>query len=206
MVNSKRFSVYGAALISGLCIYIPVPGIRGALFCLFPGIANRSLKIAGKGLIAGFCADIAFCIAWFFLGFVWEPRVSFNRILSDFLPPEHAIYTHSECAVPNGVQFGLGLTAWCGCMFALWLHFWPRRFSTETYFLLWHVGVLSVIIASASLWVVSPMDHWWSFGAQPSGDINSDWYVLVFLGAIPTCCLIFSAGIQIANWFADRRQ
>ncbi len=199
MSNTNRVAIFGAASICGLCIYLPVPGMRGALFCLFPGIANRSLTIAGKGLLAGLAADVAFCIGWIVAGFVWEPRASFNRILAEYLPPAHVVATHFACPVPNGVQFGLGLVGWCGLMFAIWLYLWPRRFPPLTSVFMLLTGAVSVTVASVVLWTVSPMDGWWSDGAKPFGDITSDWYALVFVAAVPVCCLAFGCAI----WLAD---
>ena len=82
--NRRPTSIVLPALISGFGAYVPIPGLRGALFALFPGIAFRDVRLMLKGLVLGFLADLMVFVGWPMLGFVWEPRASYNWLITHF--------------------------------------------------------------------------------------------------------------------------
>jgi len=188
-----------AAIVSGLSIYIPIVGLRGAAFCLFPGIAQRSMAMAAKGTALGFLADIAFCMGWFFFGPVWEPRDSYNEILVTYLPPGQMVMTHAGCPIPNGLQFGLGLVLWTTLMFNIWIQTWKPRINGSARRAALFAGAIAVSVAASVLWIVAPMDDWWQHGAAPFGDLAPLPFTVVFVVSLPACTLIVGKLISAAS-------
>ena len=188
-VRSASGRALSAAIIAGLFAYVPVPGIRGALVGLFPGIARRSGRTVVQGLICGFSADLFLWMLWTAL-FVWEPRDSYNLALS-LLPPTHMVVTHVGCATPNWAQFGAGLVVWLGMMFGLWLYLWRPHVSYERRPLSVVGGMAFGAAVAALLWTVAPMGQWWHRGAQPFGDLPLIPFFIVYLSSVPLCGVVF---------------
>jgi hypothetical protein len=113
-------AVAGPAILCGLCIYLPVAGIRGAAFCLFPGLAQRSWRTAIKGAGYGLFADLLVDFCWMFIAGVWEPRASYNVAVVHYLPPDLMVMTHVGSPMPNSLKFGLGLMLWTTTMYGIW--------------------------------------------------------------------------------------
>ncbi|MBN1589077.1 MAG: hypothetical protein JW888_06150 [Pirellulales bacterium] len=189
MGKSDRLFIVGPALISGLGTYLPA-GYRGAVFCLFPGLAQRSPSIAVKGAACGFVLDMIICIGWGFLGWDWEPRVGWNLALSHYLPPMHTVITGGTCTVSNGTQFGLGLLVWTTTMFTIWLWFWKPHMKWRLKTVVLTAGAAFVGITAGFLWTIAPMDEWPGNPASPFGDLAVGPFLAVFLASMPACCLL----------------
>lgn len=197
-MNTSRQSPIAAAVICGFAIYVPVPGLRGGLFGLFPGYAQRSVGTALKGFALGLFVDLTISIAWIFFGPTWEPRASYNSVLAHYLPPEHMIMTHHGSPLPNYVQFTLGLALWTSAQFSIWIRLWKPKIQIQRQRRIYTSGVVSVVAAATILWIVSPMDGWWHHGAAPFGDLPPIPLAGVFLLSMPCCTVAVAYAIQSA--------
>lgn len=202
MAQPRRIYVDGASVICGFACYFPILGFRGAAFCLFPGIAQRSWRIALKGAGLGFLADICVTIAWMFIGGVWEPRSSYNHTLVHNLPPDFMVATHVGSPMPNSMKFGLGLIFWTSTMYAIWMSLWTPKLEWERRIPIIAIGAMAVGVCSATLWIVAPLDGWWHHGAQPFGDLAPESFLAVFLTTMPTCSFI----VALLIYFTSKRQ
>jgi hypothetical protein len=200
---NRPVSIDGAAVLAGFAVYLPVPGLRGALFALFPGIAYRDKSLILKGLLLGFVLDVVYEICWGILPLVWEPRAEYNHLLTDYLPPEHLVITHCGCAVPDVVQFTLGLVGWATAFFLLWLALWPRRLHLAAYFAIPCLGALLTAVAAIVLWNLAPLDEWWVYRSAYSQErIPVEVFVFVFILVVPLCTL----AVGLLFWLGGRRR
>lgn len=200
----NQVAIDGAAVICGLCCYFPYPGFRGAAFCLFPGMAQRSIGLAMKGAGIGFFADIAVTIACGTLRVVWEPRWGgFNYVLAAYLPPDNYFGSHSQQAMPNSMAFSFGLVAWMVAMYMVWIALWRPQIDWPSRIVILFTGALTVILCAALLWFVAPLHRpLYGYSFQPIGDLPCTPFLGVFLLTMPVCSLIVAMLIQ----FASRRQ
>jgi hypothetical protein len=192
-------AVGGAAIICGLFIYLPIPGARGAAFCLFPGMALRSWGVAVKGAVLGFGADLLVDFAWMFIAGVWEPRSSFNVALVDFLPPDLMVITHAGSPMPNSMKFGLGLVVWMTTMYLIWASLWRPRLDVLIRSSIVGAGAILGGGIAALLWTVAPLDGWWRHGAAPFGDLEPGKFLFVFLTTLPACSLFVGCSLHVAS-------
>lgn len=191
--------------VAGFAAYLPVPGFRGALYCAIATIPFRRRGDGGNVALAGllgFLADVVFQAGWMTAGFVWEPRDGYNRILAAFLPPEHQVVTHFGCPVPNSVQFIAGLAGWTTCMFVVWCYARPWRIRWTAYAAPLGIGAMTTVCVAIVLWSVSPMNHWHGRGPHHPAAIESDWWLAVFLAAMPICSAIESYFL----WRIEKRE
>lgn len=170
MKPARLLDVVGAALGCSLFAYLPLPGVRGAGFCLFPGVALRSRRLASKGSIAGFCADIIF------------------EIISPFIC---IASTHS-----NRMQFTIELVVWTAAMYAIWMWLWSPPLYADNRVGIHGIGALAVIGASIVFWAVSPLDRLWPSIAIPFGDLAPVTVTVILLSSIPICSLIVALLIR----------
>jgi hypothetical protein len=191
--------VLPAAIICGLAFYIPLFGIRGAAACLFPGIAQRSWRIAFKGAAAGFLSDVVVTIALILFCGAWEPRESFNRTLVTNLPPGFIVATHAGSPMPNSMKFGFGLVCWSSTIFAIWMAFCPPKLEWHLRLSVMAAGEFAVGVSAVILWTVAPLDEFWHHGAQPFGDLSPVPFLAVFLSTMPICSIIVGEAMAIAS-------
>ena len=187
---TPRPYVDGASIICGFACYIPVPCLRGACFCLFPGLAQRSLRLAFKGAAIGFLADFVVTFIWMIVAGAWEPRTGYNSILLQNLPPDFVVATHVGSPMPNSFKFGIGLVFWTSTMYAIWMSLWRPAIPIPRRILILTLGAAAVAICAWILWIVTPLDEWWQYGAQPYGDLPPGPWLLVFLSVMPICSLM----------------
>jgi hypothetical protein len=198
MRPASTVPIVGAALTSGLCIYAPC-GLRGALFCLFPGIAYRSPEIALKSAGLGLIVDILFNAGWMALGLEWEPRASYNFVLAHYLPPMHRVITHGNCQAPNEVQFELGLVGWTSVMFLVWQFFWPAMIPPGRRLVVCVVGAAFVGGAAKLLWEIAPKRGWLSGPHGRFDDYSPMLLVVALIASIPLCCLSVAGMIKLSS-------
>lgn len=197
---AKAFwAVGGPAIICGLFIYLPIPGIRGAAFCLFPGWARRSWSVAVEGAVLGFGADLIVDFAWMFIAGVWEPRSSFNVALVDFLPPDLMVMTHAGSPMPNSMKFGVGLVVWMTTMYSIWASLWRPRLDWSVRSGILGLGAILSGAIAALLWTVAPLDGWWRHGAAPFGDLEPGKFLFIFLTTLPACSLLIGCSLHVAS-------
>lgn len=199
IIPEKGTPVLGAALISSFGIYCPIPIVRGAIFGLFPGIANRSWRMSVEGPFIGACFEVIWFVlcACLRMG-AWDPRLGYNVFLAHWLPSSAVVITHCAGPWPIGFQFHINIMLWLSIMVFGWWGVWrPRLPASRLLFILITTNVLA-IPACALLWIVSPMDHWWTRGAAPFGDLDGIPWLVVFLSTFPIC------GVLIAQWFKQQ--
>lgn len=191
--------VGGSAILCGLCVYFPIPGLRGAAFCLFPGLALRSRTLAIEGAAYGFVTDVVVNFCWMFIGGVWEPRASYNVALVHFLPPDMLVVTHAGSPMPNSMKFGLGLVVWMTTMYFIWASLWRPRLDWAVRSRILGLGAILSGAIAALLWTVAPLDGWWSHGAAPFGDLEPGKFLFVFLTTLPACSLLVGCSLHVAS-------
>jgi hypothetical protein len=184
----------------GFAAFVPVPGLRGALFGLFPGLAFRDPRLAVKGAELGFAADVLFCMAWACLHWQWELRGDYNRTLARIVPPGHWVGTHHGCPVPNWLQFALGLVAWATVMFLVWSLVWPRKFGYRAYFLPPAAGAVLTAIAAVVLWTFAPMNDRFGWPPAPPYKLQTEAFVALLIASLPLCTL----GVGLVFWILER--
>jgi hypothetical protein len=194
-----QVSVEAAAAVCGFACYLPVAGLRGALFCLFPGIVLRSLRIAFQGAGLGFLADIAVVTIWSALAGVWEPRVGFNRTLVSLLPPDFTVMTGYGSPMPNSLKFGLGLIFWTVTMYALWMTIWIPKLPWLSCLAILAVGAMAVGICATILWIVTPLDEWWGYRGKQLGLLSPVPWFAVFILTMPTCAVIVGCLMRLSS-------
>ncbi len=189
-VDTPRPSVVGAALISGFCIYYPVPGLRGAAFCLFPGIAQRSIPMALKAAACGFFADLAVGYLWYLTDIgpgyrTTAPTYPGPMSLIYYLPPLHESY-------PSAFILAIALISWTSTMYEIWMRFWQPRLSRADKVRIHLLAAAIVSVAAMILMIVSRMDTKWRtiqrpvpYELWPPAPI-----FCIFILAIPICTLV----------------
>ena len=199
--------ILGAALICAFGIYVPMPVItawdadlplpivRGAIFCLFPGIAHRSIRLGIRGALLGALFEILYTIVWcgilsFRLNIIWDPRGGYNEFLAFWLPGRIEACTHTGSCWPRWLQFGVGVTMWFSLMLYGWRRLWLPRLTFTSFAKTLVIANLCVVVACAILWVVSPMDHWCHWGRAPFGDLDGFAWMAVFLSVFPLCTIV----------------
>jgi len=192
VLHIQKADVSLAAVISGFGIYFYVPGIRGAIFGLFPGIALRSRKLALKGLTLGAALDILYFILWpivaMLLGMFWEPRASYSPFLTEWLPSGGMVATHMGSPWPNGLQFAINIMVWVSLETLVWIALWPKNGNAVTMKILLAANSAAAFSALI-LWVVTPLDGWWHHGAAPFGDLSMEPWMAVYLSVFPLSAL-----------------
>ena len=183
-------------MICGFACYLPLPFVRAALFCLFPGIAQRSISLAFKGAAIGVAVEFAFTIFWMMNAGAWEPRCSYNEFLVRYLPPDFMVATHVGSPMPNEFKFSIGLTCWMATMFAVWLNLWKPKFTHKQKVAAIIIGAIPVAISAVFLWIISPHDAWWQHGEKARVQLTPELWLLIFLSTVPACSLIMGLIIQ----------
>jgi len=186
-MSSPR-SIDGSALIAGFAIFVPIPGLRGALFAIFPGLAFRDFWLMLKAAGLGLAIDVAYCgFLWPFLGLRWELRGEYNRTLAHLLPPGAWAGTHHGCPVPNSVQFTLGLVGWMTLMFLIWAILWPQKTRCTMRLLPPAVGGFLVAIAANVLWFFAPMNERFGWPPEPAHKLTPVPFLALLILALPLC-------------------
>lgn len=193
----KPRSVDGPALLCGLAIFMPVPGVRGALFALFPGLAFRNRQLLAAGAIYGFLLDLLFFFVWQSLGLVWEPRGEYNRIINTYLPPEHTVMTHCGCAVPNVVQVVGGLVLWAATFYFLWVKLWPVKLKTRAQIFIPLCGTFLMAISGVITWYSAPL-HEWRYWQPEKTVLSSEAFLLLFVTLFPLSSLLVGCSFLFA--------
>lgn len=189
--SPSAFGVAIAAVLTAFAAYIPINGIRGACFCLFPGIALRSVPIGLIGALIGFFVDIAVSIVWMNVAGAWEPRWGgYNSILSQYLPPDIMVATHVGSPMPNSLKFGLGLMLWSATMHLTWLSLWKPRLEWDCRLTIVGIGSVIVCVGATILWMVAPLTGTLGVEYQPFGDLPLVPFLAVFVSTMPVCSLV----------------
>jgi hypothetical protein len=158
--------ILAAAVIASFGIYAIVPLLRGAVWGLFPGIANRSLKLGAKGVAFGALFDLFYEVAWVatisqsVLNMAWEPRAGYNEFLVSWLPGGLGGCTHRGSPWSNGMQFWSAIVVWIVWMTLCWWVVWKPRLSLPRLVCALAAGAASSSVACGILWVVSPMNRY----------------------------------------------
>ena len=193
MAYPKTRNLFSAAIIRGCACYLPILGVRGAGFCLFPGIVRHSWQLAFKGGGFGFLYDIVVEIGSSIVLGPWEPRAGYNRLLVNNLPPGFDVITHVGSPVPNSLKFCLGLIIWMSVMYAIWIALWILKLNWARRLQIPSTGAMCVGVCAIILWIVAPLDEFWQHGAQPFGDLAPVPFLAVFLTTMPLCSLIVAS-------------
>ncbi len=121
------------------------------------------------------------------LNVVWEPRRGFNEFLAGWLPGSTIVLTHCASPWPNAVQFHINILLWLTAMVFGWWFVWRPRLSAGRLVRSLVTANVTGLLACTILWIVSPMDHWWHYGAAPFGDLDGIPWMVVFLSVFPIC-------------------
>jgi len=186
--------VTSAAVISGLGIYCPIPVVRGAIFGIFPGIAQRSWRMILKGLGIGALFELGYVLFWEmtilpYFNIVWDPRWGCNAFLTGWLPGTLSI-THSGSIWPHELQFVVGLLVWFNVAVLSWWVVWKPKIPGWRTPVIFVITDITVTIACIILLIVSPMDHRWPCKGAPFADLHGIPWIIVYLSAFPVCCVI----------------
>jgi magnesium-transporting ATPase (P-type) len=201
MIFQRDIRVLAGAAISSLGIYCPIPILRGAIFGLFPGIANRSWRMAIKGSFFGALFDASYVVLWVvslsnMLNLAWDPRHGYNKYLADWLPGSTWVQTHCNSPWSNVEQFHFNVMLWLTLMVFGWWLVWRPRLSIIRLLAILVTANVTGFVACTILWGVSPIDDLWAyFRPAPSGDLHGVPWLVVFLAVFPIC------GILTAQWF-----
>ncbi len=200
-------SVVGPALIASLGIYCPVPLLRGALFGMFPGIANRSRRLVIRGALLGALLEFLFFAVWgivisyMFLGMAWETRAGYNPFLCTVIPGSFVVHTHLAHPWSNSVQFQVNIMVWVSYMVFGWWIMWRPRLSVPRLVMMLVTANLAAWASGALLLAVSPM-HFSSFSENwritAPIELSDSLWVVVYLAVFPV------SGVVIAQWFRGR--
>jgi len=187
-----------AAVLTSFAAYIPIVGIRGACFCLFPGISQRSLRIGFIGALIGLVCDIAVSVVWMIIAGAWEPRWGgYNSILIYYLPPDFMVATHVGSPMPNSMKFCLGLMLWSATMHLIWMLIWQPRLDWERRLPIICIGSILVCACAIVLWIVAPLTGTLGGEYQPFGDLPPVPFITVFISTMPICSLVVAL---LAYW------
>jgi hypothetical protein len=185
------FGVAITAVLAAFAAYIPIVGLRGACFCLFPGISLRSLRIGFFGALVGFFSDIAVSIVWMIIAGAWEPRWGgYNSILIHYLPPDIMVATHVGSPMPNSMKFGLGLMLWSATMHLTWMSIWKPRLEWDRRLPIIGAGSIIICVGATVLWEVAPLTGTLGGEYQPFGDLPLVPFVAIFVSTMPVCSLV----------------
>ena len=199
----------GVACLSVLCggaAHLPAIGVRGAAFCAFPGLAQRSIRRTLGGALLGFLADIGVTIFWMIFGGVWEPRWGgFNHYLAQYVPPDMMVATHVGSPLPNSLRFGLGFVLWSVTMYAIWLLLWRPRLESKQQVAISAIGAITVGLSAAILWTVAPLTEMLGAPYQPFGDLPLGPFLVVLFSTMPLCSLIVGVAIYLCSQAQTKR-
>jgi hypothetical protein len=180
--------------------YVPILGVRGAAFCLFPGLAQRSIRLTLVGVLLGFLADIGVTIFWMIVGGVWEPRWGgYNDTLAHYLPPDIMVATHVGSPMPNSIRFALGLVLWSVTMYAIWTLLWRPKLELERRVQILVTSAITVGLCAIVLWTVAPLSVMLGGRYQPFGDLPTKPFLAVLFTTMPISSLIVAMMIYFQS-------